>query len=199
MTAPRDPRERRVLDALTARRAAWARAADCAAAVSALAVACIESLRSGGQVIFFGNGGSAAQADHLAAEMLGRYLIDDRPPLAARALSQTGAVLTALGNDHGYRSVFSRQIEAVARPGDLLIGLSTSGRSPNIREALESGRRMSCVLALLTGEHAREDLPEVDHLVRAPSRETPVIQEMHLVFGHLLCELVEAAFDSGCR
>jgi D-sedoheptulose 7-phosphate isomerase len=186
--------EEAVRTALSRRLAVWERAASCAGTVATLAEVCARALGAGGQVIFFGNGGSAAQADHFAAEMVGRYQRDDRPPLAARALSQSGAVLTALGNDYGYDTVFARQVKAVARRGDVLIGLSTSGRSANVRAALECGRAAGCVTTLLTGDHEIADLPLVDHLIRVPARETAVIQELHLFCGHLLCELVDSAF-----
>ncbi|MFQ5670209.1 MAG: SIS domain-containing protein [Acidobacteriota bacterium] len=162
------------------------------AELAELAAACAATLAQGGQVIFFGNGGSAAQAEHLAAELVGRYAQPGRRALAARALSGSGALLTALGNDYGFQAVFARQVEGMARRGDVLIGLSTSGRSPNVRKALEVGRRMGCVTSLWTGDHEMSgETPPVEHLIRVSSRETPMIQEMHLVLGHLLCQSIE--------
>lgn len=188
----------RIVRALSGRRAAWARADDVAAVVADLAMACVNSLRNGGRVFFFGNGGSAAQAEHLAAELVGRYLRDDRPPLDSLALGGGGALATALGNDYGFETIFSRQVEALARAGDLLIGLSTSGRSPNVLAALAAGKRRQCVTALFTGEgRGTEAAATVDHLVQVPSSETPAIQELHLFFGHLLCEVIEREFIKG--
>jgi D-sedoheptulose 7-phosphate isomerase len=129
---------------------------------------------------------------------VGRYLREDRPPLDSLALGGGGALSTALGNDYGFETIFSRQVEAMARSGDVLIGLSTSGRSPNVLAALAAGRRQECVTALFTGEGRGEGTAHpVDHLLQVPSSETPAIQELHLFFGHLLCEVIEQAFITG--
>ena len=185
--------------ALEERRAAWQRAGEQVIAVQELAEKCVTSLRRAGQVVFCGNGGSAAMAEHLAAELLGRGAGAERAPLAARALSGSSATLTALGNDLGYETIFSRQVEGVCRAGDVLVALSTSGRSPNILRALEAARQLSCVTVLFTGQGDAAALPGVDHLVRAPARSTSAIQELHLFYGHLLCELVENAFRAAAR
>lgn len=182
-----------VLDALERRRAAWRLADSGASVTAALAADCVTALQAGGQVYFCGNGGSASQAEHLAAELVGRYLRDDRPPLAAVALSASGAVATALGNDYGFETVYARQVEALARPGDIVIGLSTSGRSANVLAALAMARKKRCLTGLFTGAD-RGLNAGVTHLLQVPSSETPAIQEMHLFFGHLLCELIENAF-----
>ena len=177
--------------ALSARGEIWIAARVCLPAVVGLAADCRRSLAAGGQILFCGNGGSASQADHLAAELVGRYATERRA-LAGRALTDAGATLTAIGNDYGFESVFARQVEAAARRGDVLIALSTSGRSPNIRRALEAGRKAGCATALFTGGADPASLPAVDHLIAIPSSETPAIQELHLFFGHLLCEILEA-------
>lgn len=183
-----------IVRALAERRNIWSRAGDGADTVASLAKACVESLRAGGKILFFGNGGSAAQAEHLAAELVGRYLRDDRPPLAALALGGGGALASALGNDYGFEIIFSRQVEALANKGDVLVGLSTSGRSRNVLEALATGQRRGCITALFTGDHDPEEKAVVNHLLRVPSRETPAIQELHLFFGHILCEAIENEF-----
>jgi D-sedoheptulose 7-phosphate isomerase len=188
-----------IRSALARRREAWGAADGLADGVADLAAACVAALRAGGQVIFMGNGGSASQADHLAAELVGRYLRDDRPSLPSLALASNGALVTALGNDYGYDEIFARQVRGQARKGDVLIGLSTSGRSANVAAALAEGRTRGCVTALWTGDREAEELPAADHLLRAPSRETPVIQEVHLACGHLLCELIELAFIGESR
>lgn len=167
-------------------------APDIAAAGSAL-VTCFEA---GGKAILLGNGGSAAQATHLAAEFVGRYL-RDRPPLSALSLVDNHSAVTAIGNDYGYETSFSRQVEAHARPGDVVIGLTTSGRSPNVVAALRAGRDRGAATIGLAG-HSGNDLADVaDHLLLVPSDETPRIQEGHLVIGHTLCEIVERALFPG--
>jgi D-sedoheptulose 7-phosphate isomerase len=184
------PAEERIREALAGRLAVWEQAGRCAGAVAELANGCVAALRAGGQILFCGNGGSAAQADHLAAELVGRYA-KERRALRATALVTSGALLTAIANDYGYEAVFARQIEAAARPGDVLVALSTSGRSPSILRALEAARDAGCRTALFTGDHRDAGLPGVDHLVSVPSRLTPAIQELHLFLGHLLCEIIE--------
>ncbi|MCZ6649328.1 MAG: SIS domain-containing protein [Acidobacteria bacterium] len=183
-----------IVRALEERRNVWSRAGAGADTVATLAKACVTSLRAGGKIFFFGNGGSAAQAEHLAAELVGRYLRDDRPPLAALALGGGGALASALGNDYGFEVIFSRQVEALANKGDVLVGLSTSGRSRNVLEALATGHQHGCITAMFTGDHDLGEMEGVHHLLRVPSRETPAIQELHLFFGHLLCEAIENEF-----
>ena len=180
--------------ALEERRKAWRHADKATAIVEALANDCITSLRQAGQVVFCGNGGSAAMAEHLAAELVGRYAADNRPPLSARALSCNSATMTALGNDFGFETVFARQVEGVCHAGDVLVALSTSGCSPSVVAALEVARRRGCITALLTGNHTAAGRPAVNHLVEAPATITAVVQELHLFHGHLLCELIEQAF-----
>ena len=161
--------------------------------ISTVAAAIITSLRAGGQVFFFGNGGSASESQHLAAEFVGRFK-DDRRPLAAIALTENIASLTAIGNDYAYEQVFSRQIDGLGRRGDVAIGLSTSGRSSNVIAALAAAQRRGLLTVGLTaGEGGR--MPDVcDICIRVPSRTTARIQEAHLLIGHTICELVDAAF-----
>ncbi|TDI31156.1 MAG: SIS domain-containing protein [Acidobacteria bacterium] len=183
-----------IVRALEERQHVWARAGAGADIIASLAEACVSSLRAGGKILFFGNGGSAAQAEHLAAELVGRYLRDDRPPLAALALGGGGALASALGNDYGFENIFSRHVAALAHEGDVLVGLSTSGRSRNVLKALAAGHQHGCITAMFTGDHDLEETAGITHLLRVPSRDTPAIQELHLFFGHLLCEAIENEF-----
>lgn len=163
-----------------------------AAAVEAIAAACVAALRAGGKVLFAGNGGSAADAQHLAGEFVSRFNFD-RPGLAGIALTTDTSVLTAIGNDYGYEHVFRRQVQALARRGDVLIGLSTSGNSPNVVAALVEARSMGVITAGFTGNRNGKMDALCDHLVRIPSSLTPRIQEGHIAVGHTLCGVVEAA------
>jgi D-sedoheptulose 7-phosphate isomerase len=143
-----------------------------------------------GQAIYLcGNGGSATQAQHLAGELVGRFLME-RPGLPAVALSADPAILTAVGNDYGFDRVFARQVQALMRPGDILWALTTSGRSPNILAALAAAREAGGRTLLMCGPKIPEGL-EVDMALPAPAALTPRIQEMHLFFGHTICHLVE--------
>ncbi len=167
------------------------RFADQAAGQAAAVAAEVASrLRSGGKVLAFGNGGSAADAQHLAAEFVNRFL-RDRPPLAAVALTTDTSALTAIGNDFGFDQVFEKQVRALARPGDVAVGISTSGRSPNVVRALRAAREAGCLCVGLTGEGGGDLAELCDHLVRAPSRHTPRIQECHIAWIHALCDLVD--------
>lgn len=146
--------------------------------------------RNGRKVLFFGNGGSAADAQHLAAELVGRFG-PDRSPLAGISLSTDTSVLTALGNDYGYEKVFSRQIEALGQPGDTAIAISTSGNSPSVLEALDVARAKGLFTVGFTGESGGKMNGRAEVLFRVPSRQTPRIQETHLLLGHILCDLVD--------
>lgn len=146
--------------------------------------------RNGRKVLLFGNGGSAADAQHIAAEFVGRF-IPDRRPLPALSLSTDTSVLTALGNDYGYQKVFSRQIEAVGVEGDTAVAISTSGNSPSVLEAIDTARGKGLFTVGFTGENGGKMNDRVDVLFRVPSRGTPRIQETHLLLGHILCELVD--------
>ncbi|MFN4987923.1 MAG: SIS domain-containing protein [Burkholderiales bacterium] len=156
---------------------------------------CVNALKSGGKLMFAGNGGSAAEAQHFSAEMVGRFLIE-RKPLASVALSTDTSALTAIGNDYGYDQVFSRQVEALGRSGDVLIVLSTSGRSKNILAAMRAAAALGVTTIAFTGREPREIGALADVVLNVPSSHTPQIQEGHLILGHLLCGLVETQFTS---
>jgi D-sedoheptulose 7-phosphate isomerase len=159
-------------------------------AIAQVARACIDALRRGNRILFAGNGGSAADAQHLAGELVSRFNYD-RPGLAAFALTTDTSVLTAIGNDYGYERVFARQVEAVGSAGDVFFGISTSGRSPNILAALKAARAKGMVTVGLTGR-AGGRMPEFcDHCLRTPSDSTPRIQEGHISIGHTVCMLIE--------
>jgi len=160
------------------------------AAVEAVARACLEALRDGNKVLLAGNGGSAADAQHLAAELVSRFAFD-RPALPAIALTTDTSALTAIGNDYGFERLFVRQLEALGRAGDVFIGLSTSGRSPNVLNALAACRERELVAVGFTGRSGGDMPPLCDHCIRVPSDETPKIQECHIVLGHIVCQLVE--------
>ncbi len=162
------------------------------AALAAAAQASIQALRQGGKLLFAGNGGSAADAQHMAGEFVSRFEFD-RPGLAAVALTTDTSILTAIGNDYGYERVFARQVQALGRPGDVLVAYSTSGRSPNILRALEAARTQGLVTVGMTGNRGGPMPALCDHVLAVPSPDTPKIQEGHLVLGHILCGLVERA------
>jgi D-sedoheptulose 7-phosphate isomerase len=165
-------------------------AGDAAEQAAALAGAIVESYRQGGKVILFGNGGSSADAQHVAGELTGRYLLE-RAPLPAIALADNTAGLTAIGNDYGYPEVFARQMRAFGRPGDVALGLSTSGGSANVLAGLRAARDLGLVTAGITGAGAGR-MPDVcDHCIRVPSDETPQVQEGTMLVLHTICELVE--------
>lgn len=155
-----------------------------------IAEVCVDSLHSNGKIMFCGNGGSAADSQHLAGELVSR-LNFDRPGLAAVALTTDSAVMTAVGNDYGYEQLFARQIEALGREGDVLVAASTSGNSPNVLEALKAAREKGIATVGLTGNDGGEMTGLCDYLIIIPSRETPKIQEGHIVLGHVLCGLIE--------
>ena len=152
----------------------------------------VVSLRNGGRIHFCGNGGSAADAQHLAAELSGRFYFD-RPPLNAEALHCNTSYLTAVGNDYGYDMVFSRLLQGTAKFGDVIVGISTSGDSQNILNAFETAKKMGLVVIAMTGETGGKMKEYADVLLNIPSTDTPRIQESHIMVGHILCELVEAA------
>ena len=160
--------------------------------IAAAAQACVDSLKAGGKVLLAGNGGSAADAQHIAGELVSRFAFD-RPGLAAVAMTTDTSILTAIGNDYGYEKLFSRQLQALARPGDVFIAYSTSGQSPNILRALELAREMSMTSIGFTGNRGGSMDTLCSHLLAVPSADTPKIQEGHLVLGHILCGLIERA------
>ena len=155
-----------------------------------LVAACTAALRAGNKLAFFGNGGSAADAQHLAAELTVRY-IENRPAIAAVALTTDTSALTAIGNDLGFEQLFARQIEALGKPGDVAIALTTSGESENVAIGLERARSLGMVAAALAGQGGAGLDGLADPLVRVPSTTTARIQEMHLLLGHLLCGALE--------
>lgn len=152
----------------------------------------IESLKAGGKIHFCGNGGSAADAQHLAAELSGRFYFD-RPPLNADALHCNTSYLTAVGNDYGYDVIFSRLIQGTGKKGDVLVGISTSGNSKNILKAYETCREMGIKTISFTGETGGSMKNLSDVLLNVPSKDTPRIQESHIMIGHIICELIESA------
>lgn len=159
-------------------------------AVNAAAQACVKAVRAGGKVLFCGNGGSAADAQHLAGEFVSRFYYD-RAPLGAVALTTDTSVLTAIGNDYGYEKVFERQVLGLGRPGDVLVGISTSGRSKNVLLAMEAARSVGMVTIGMTGNQREKIETLADICIRIPSSDTPKIQEGHIVCGHALCAIVE--------
>ena len=157
-----------------------------------LANAC---LTRGGKIMLMGNGGSAADSQHIAAELVGRFQ-KDRKGLAAIALTTDTSLLTSVGNDYGYDHIFSRQVEALCRADDLLIGISTSGNSPNVLRALELGKAIGVATVALTGEGGGKMASLCDLTLTVPSRVTARIQEAHILIGHILCELIDEASGS---
>lgn len=159
-------------------------------ALVALADLIAERVRNGGKVLVCGNGGSAADAQHFAGELVGRFT-KEGPPIPALALTTDTSIITAVGNDYGYEHVFKRQMEAHARPQDVAIGISTSGNSKNVIEALEVARSRGLLTIAMTGQGGGKLAALVDHLFAAPSKDTPRIQEVHHLMNHVLCELLE--------
>jgi D-sedoheptulose 7-phosphate isomerase len=164
--------------------------------VEQIAKRCSAALRAGKKILFAGNGGSAADAQHLTGELVSR-LNFDRPGLAAFALTTDTSVLTAIGNDYGYERLFARQLNAVGAAGDVFFGISTSGRSPNILRALEEGRRKNLITVGLTGQISTDMQPLCDYCIAVPSTETPKIQEGHIILGHIICGLIEREMFGG--
>ncbi|TPW31828.1 D-sedoheptulose 7-phosphate isomerase [Martelella alba] len=163
--------------------------------IVAAAQLCISSLKAGGKIIFCGNGGSAADAQHLAAELMGRFLID-RNPLPALSLTVDTSALTAIGNDYGYEKVFSRQLRGIAQKGDVLFGLSTSGNSKNVVEAFEVAKAINVHTIALTGKNGGKMAESANVLLAVPHDQTNHIQEAHIAVGHLICAFVEAELCS---
>jgi D-sedoheptulose 7-phosphate isomerase len=157
---------------------------------------CAGSLRAGGKILLFGNGGSAADAQHLAAEFVNRF-DRDRPALAAIALATDGSVLTSIGNDASFEAVFARQIEALGRPGDVAIGITTSGNSPNVLAGLLTARRLGLKTASLLGRDGGAAASAAELRLIVPGETTARIQEVHILAGHLLCRLVEEMLAGG--
>jgi D-sedoheptulose 7-phosphate isomerase len=161
-----------------------------AAAITAVVKLIATAIRSGNKVILFGNGGSATDASHIAAEFVNRFLIE-RPPLAAVALNTDPAVLTSIGNDYGYDQIFSKQLAALGKEGDVVIGISTSGNSPNVIKALDVARARKMKTVVLTGGTGGKLAGTADYTFTVPSRHTPHIQETHITLGHIICQMVD--------
>ena len=164
--------------------------------VEAIARAWTEALKRGNKVLFCGNGGSAADSQHLAAELLGRYRFD-RDPLPAESLTTDTSALTAIGNDYGYENVFSRQLRGVGKEGDVLVGISTSGNSRNVVEAFAAARKLGILTVAFTGQDGGRLKDCADLCLDVPATATNSIQEMHIACGHIICGLVEAAMFPG--
>ncbi|MFA5514962.1 MAG: D-sedoheptulose 7-phosphate isomerase [Desulfuromonadales bacterium] len=180
------------IDALTlVRRELTVAIGDCAALL-------IEALRQGNKILIMGNGGSAADAQHFAAELVGRFL-RNRQALPAVALTTDTSILTAVGNDFGYDEIFKRQVEALARPGDVVIGISTSGHSNNVFYALTAANQLGCKTVGLLGRDGGNIGGIVDLNLTVPSQETPFIQEAHVTIIHILCLLAENAMAESAK
>lgn len=158
--------------------------------IEAIAVSFIKCLKSGKRVYFFGNGGSAADAQHLAAEIVSRFYME-RKGMPAEALSTNTSVLTAIANDYSFDNIFARQIEASGTEGDIAFGISTSGNSPNVLEAMKAARAKGLATVGFSGLDGGKLKGLVDHCFCAPSKDTPRIQEVHITVGHIICEIVE--------
>ena len=162
-------------------------------AVASSAELCIDCLKNGGKILLFGNGGSAADAQHLAAELAGRYKTS-RKGLPAIALTTDSSALTAIGNDFGYEHIFDRQVEALANKGDVAIGISTSGKSINVINALKVASKLNCNTIGFSGQHGGEMNKICNINLSVPSDDTPRIQEMHILIGHIICHLIDQEF-----
>jgi len=161
-----------------------------AEAIAASVEMLVDALRNGKKILLMGNGGSAADAQHFAAEMVGRFLME-RKALPAIALTTDTSILTAVGNDYGFDEIFKRQVEALAEPGDVVFGISTSGKSVNVKRAIEAGKDIGAKTLGLLGCDGGDIASVVDLHLTVPSSETPRIQEAHLVIIHIICDLVE--------
>ena len=173
-------------------------AKECAPTIVQAASIITSCLRSGGKLLFFGNGGSAADAQHLAAEFVGRFVLE-RPGLSAVALTTDSSILTAVGNDYGFEQVFARQIQALGRSGDVAVAISTSGNSPNVLQGVREARKHNLKLVGMTGKDGGALARHADVAIRVPSTSTARIQECHIAIGHLFCELVDEDFNERNR
>jgi D-sedoheptulose 7-phosphate isomerase len=152
--------------------------------------AAVKTFETGGKILFCGNGGSAADAQHISAELSGRFY-KDRPPLFAEALHVNSSYLTAVANDYSYDEVFARMTQAMGRKGDILVGISTSGNSKNVVKALEKAKEIGMITVGMTGENGGKMATICDYLLNVPSNDTPRIQECHILLGHILCQQIE--------
>jgi D-sedoheptulose 7-phosphate isomerase len=164
--------------------------AELLATLHAIAKAIAAALKAGNKLLLVGNGGSAADAQHIAAEIIGRYKLE-RPAWAAIALTTDTSALTAISNDYSYEEVFARQVQGLGQPGDVLLGLTTSGRSPNILAALKVAREKGLITVGFTGAKGETMRAYCDHILIAPTTDTPVIQQIHLMSAHGICDEIE--------
>jgi D-sedoheptulose 7-phosphate isomerase len=162
-------------------------------AIASSALSCIDCLKNGGKILLFGNGGSAADAQHIAAELVGRYKTN-RKGLPAIALTTDSSSLTSIGNDFGYKYIFNRQVEALAKKGDVVIGISTSGKSDNVISALKLASKLNCTTIGFSGQNGREMSKICNINLAVPSEDTPRIQEMHILIGHTICHLIDQEY-----
>lgn len=160
--------------------------------IQSIVTACAGAIRAGGKILIAGNGGSAADAQHIAGELVSRFAFD-RPGLPAIALTTDTSIITAIGNDYGYEKVFARQVQALGRAGDVFIGISTSGKSPNVLAAFKEARAMGLACVGFTGANGGPMAQLCDHILMAPSAHTPNIQEAHITLAHIVCGLIESA------
>ena len=159
--------------------------------INRVAEVMVDALRNGKRILWCGNGGSAADAQHLAAELSGRFYYD-RPPLNSEAMHCNTSYMTAVANDYGYDLIYSRMIDGACRPGDVLVGISTSGNSKNICNAFIKAKELGVITVALTGEKGGAMKQYADYLLNVPSTDTPRIQESHIMIGHIICEIVES-------
>ena len=188
-----------LIEASIAAKQSLLRNAELLSTVAQVSRTLLRAFKGGNKALLFGNGGSAADAQHIAAEFVGRFAFE-RPALPALALSVNSSCVTAVGNDYGFDRVFSRQLEALGRTGDVAIGISTSGSSPNVLSALSTARKMKLRTVALTGHSGGNLRNSVDYCICVPAKETPRIQECHILIGHIISELVEREmFDEKSR
>lgn len=159
--------------------------------IQAVANVMVKALKDGKRILWCGNGGSAADAQHLAAELSGRFYYD-RPPLNSEAMHCNTSYMTAVANDYGYDLIYARMIDGACKPGDVLVGISTSGNSKNICNAFRKAKELGVITVAMTGETGGEMKAMADYLLNVPSSDTPRIQEAHIMLGHIICEIVEA-------
>ena len=159
--------------------------------IEAVADVMVQALKDGKRILWCGNGGSASDAQHLAAELSGRFYYD-RPPLNSEAMHCNTSYLTAVANDYGYDLIYSRMIDGACKPGDVLVGISTSGNSTNICNAFRKAKELGVITIAMTGETGGKMKEMADYLLNVPSTDTPRIQESHIMIGHIICEIVEA-------
>lgn len=182
-------------DAVFEHQDVFSRLRDLGPTLTLAALACVTSIKSGGKIMFCGNGGSAADAQHLAAELIGR-LVDDRPSIAGLALTTDSSALTCISNDYSFKDVFARQVEGLGRSGDVLVGISTSGNSENVLNAVCAAKKMNIKTVGLLGRDGGRIASEVDFALVVNSLNTARIQEVHIFLGHVLCAMIESSAPS---